>query len=347
MIYDAAVIGCGRIGCSFDDDPNRVFVSTHAGAYAKVSGVELVALADIDEQKLAEWGNKLKVSSTYTDFKMMLKDKQPDIVSVCTSDDSHLDVAIAVAESGAKAVFCEKPIAETLSAAKTIIDVCAANDVLLMVNHKRRFSPFFQAVAKFLSEGHLGEIQHVNVFYVAGLANTCSHIFDLLRFFFGEITCVQGWESRSPSPYPQDPNVDGWLWFEKNFSATLQACDVSSYYILDITILGSTGRLRVKTGTHDDIEYEALGPSPHASEYNELLSAKSPFPAYLHPDKGIMIATVSHLLECLDDSKQPICNGKDGLKSLEIICAFRESLARDGARVELPLQSCDSTKLSG
>ena len=32
-IYRAGVIGCGRIGCAFDDDPKRGYVSTHAGAY--------------------------------------------------------------------------------------------------------------------------------------------------------------------------------------------------------------------------------------------------------------------------------------------------------------------------
>ena len=48
MIYRAGIIGCGRIGCGFDDDPNRGYVSTHAGAYARTDGVDLVAMADLD-----------------------------------------------------------------------------------------------------------------------------------------------------------------------------------------------------------------------------------------------------------------------------------------------------------
>ena len=47
----SAVIGCGRIGCGFDDIDNKT-IRTHAGSYFKNNETELIALCDIDKQKL-------------------------------------------------------------------------------------------------------------------------------------------------------------------------------------------------------------------------------------------------------------------------------------------------------
>src|SRR5207247_338612 len=139
--YRAAVIGCGRIGAGFDDDPRRGFVSTHAGAYARTDGVRLVALADLDHEKLGRYGRKFEVPGLYADAGEMLARERPDIVSVCTATSTHLTLVRAAADAGAKAVFCEKPIADSLAAADEMIRVCRDRGVLLMVDHQRRFAP--------------------------------------------------------------------------------------------------------------------------------------------------------------------------------------------------------------
>ena len=50
----AAVIGCGRIGAEFDNDPKRKYISTHTGAYSAVKGVDLVAVCDVDPSKASK-----------------------------------------------------------------------------------------------------------------------------------------------------------------------------------------------------------------------------------------------------------------------------------------------------
>jgi len=42
MKVSAAIIGCGRIGCSFDDDPKRKIISTHVGAYEANNEILLI-----------------------------------------------------------------------------------------------------------------------------------------------------------------------------------------------------------------------------------------------------------------------------------------------------------------
>ena len=98
--WRAAVIGCGRIGCGFDDDPNRTQVSTHAGAYARTPGVDLVALADLDQAKLDTYGDKFGVAGRYLDYREMFRREAPDVVSVCTWSGTHAAVVRDAVEAG-------------------------------------------------------------------------------------------------------------------------------------------------------------------------------------------------------------------------------------------------------
>ena len=58
MVFKCAVIGCGRIGCSFDD--NSKLTRTHAGAYSKCKKTELISLCDIVKNKLQNMVKNIK-----------------------------------------------------------------------------------------------------------------------------------------------------------------------------------------------------------------------------------------------------------------------------------------------
>src|SRR5262249_15574867 len=154
-----------------------------------------------------------------------------DAVSICTQSGTHAAIARDVVDAGAKAVFCEKPMADSSTDAESIRELCERRGVVLLVNHKRRFSTFHQAVAKFLRSGGAGSIQPATVYYVSGIANTGSHLFDLLRLYFGDVAWMETRLSHRRSPLADDPNVDGTLWFEQGFPVSLQACDTAAYYI--------------------------------------------------------------------------------------------------------------------
>lgn len=332
--FAAGIVGCGRIGCGFDDDPRRGYVSTHAGAYLRTPGVRLVALADVDPDKLHRYGMKFGVAGRYADHEEMLARERLDILSVCTWNDTHYPIVRSAVEAGVKAIFCEKPIADSLSAADEMVALCAERGVILLVDHMRRFDPFHQEIAAYLRRGALGRIQQVTCYYTAGLANTGTHVFDLLRFYFGEVLWVQGMLSPNRSPNPLDPNVDGWLWFEGGFPTVVQACDVSDYLILEVHILGSEGRLRVVSSGFD-LLFEAAGESPRFSGYRELRPAAAPVDA--NRSHEFMLQGVRHLLDCLQTGGAPLCAGVDGRRALEIVCALRESAEEQGKRIALPL----------
>ncbi|MFC1917388.1 Gfo/Idh/MocA family protein [Chloroflexota bacterium] len=335
MTFRAGIIGCGRIGSEFDDDPKRLVVSTHAGAYAAANGVKLVAVADLDRQKLEKCGKRWGVSSLYENYQEMLRRETLDILSVCTWNSTHLEIVREAVNHGVKAIFCEKPIADTLAHADEMIGLCREKSVVLQINHGRRFDIFHQTVRDFLREGKLGRVQQVTFYYTAGIANTGSHMFDLLCFFFGDVDWVQAAYSQNKSTNPLDPNIDGIMKFSSGLFGAVQACDVKDFLIFEMDCLGIKGRFNLIHGG-SGIEYYEVKESEFFSGYRELVRSSSPLDANV-PKKS-MVSAVEHLIECLQGGKKSISGGENGRASLELICAFHESAGASGRKIPLPLK---------
>lgn len=330
----AAIIGCGRIGCAFDDDPRRGYVSTHAGAYTRTPGVELAALCDVDANRLNRYGEKYGVAGRYTDYETMFEHVALDLISVCTWSDTHLEIVRSAAEHGVKAIFCEKPIADSLDTADEMIRICREKGIVLQIDHQRRFDPFHQQISTFIQQGGLGRIQQVTCYYTAGTANTGTHLFDLLRFYLGNAAWVQGRFSVNASPNPADPNIDAWIGFDNGTVASIQACDVAAYLIFELAILGTKGRLRI-TSSGINVEFEQVRASERFTGYKELFPG--PVPLLSQGPHEFMLFGVAHLLDCLTTEQQSVSSGEDGRAALEIICALHDSACKRGQLVELPL----------
>lgn len=331
-IWRAGIVGCGRIASSFDKDPRRKYVATHAGAYQAVPSVKLVSACDLDDQKLQEFGSRWKVKNLYRDFKEMLAVEKLDIVSICTWQASHFELAKQAVKAGIKAIFCEKPVTEKLSDADALVELCEREGVALAVNHSRRWDDAHNQIKKFLDSGKIGKIRHVNAYYTAGVANTGTHLFDLLRLFLGDAE----WVNTSPAPVfgDKDLTMSGQVYFKNGTLATLVGLDVKDYLIFEMDFYGSKGRLRI---THSGFElaYWKVGESPYFSGYKELKSSKAPFAL---KEKKMMVNAVSDLVHSMKTGSVPKSTGTDGLKALELICAFKLSFEK-GARVTLPLQN--------
>ncbi len=105
----ATIVGCGLIG------------SLHAQILHERSGVELVAIADQDEQTAQSLGQKLGVPS-YTDFASLLANHQVDLVVVATPEQHRLEPTRLAMEHGA-ALLLEKPLGTDLAAADEVISL--------------------------------------------------------------------------------------------------------------------------------------------------------------------------------------------------------------------------------
>lgn len=150
---------------------------------------------------------------TETDWRKVVENPEIDVIDVSTPGNSHAEIAIAAAKAG-KAVFCEKPIGNTLAEAKAMLDAVQVAGVPHAVFHNYRKAPAVALAKKLITEGKLGTIYHWRATYlqdwiadpnfplvwrlqkeVAGSGthgDINAHIIDLSRHLIGELDEVSG-----------------------------------------------------------------------------------------------------------------------------------------------------------
>ena len=326
-----AVIGCGRIGCGFDDDSKNKMIRTHAGSYFHNKNTKLVALCDIDKIKLHNYGKKYQILGLYSNSSEMFKNEKIDCVSVCTLADTHFELVKDAVKFNVKGIFLEKPICDNLKDADQIIRLCKKHDIILAIDHQRRFDPFYHSIKEFLTQGKLGDIQLINVYYGSGISNTGSHMFDIIRFFFGEVASVEGNFSKNKSVNTQDPNIDVILEFTNKTLCRIQSLDWRHYASFEMDIFGTLGRLRLNL-VSNEITYLNVS-SKDSLVYKKLIPADLKVKKSKH---SAIELGVQNLVSSVRKKMEPQCSGEDGYKSLELIIAAIQS-ARKKRKIFLPL----------
>lgn len=155
-MFRAAIIGLGQIGVEAED--------SHLRAYRENPDINFVGFCDTDREKFALVLGKAGLF--FQDYSAMIEAVKPDIVSVCTPVETHAQIVCDIAPY-VKAIWCEKPISDNLQDAQRMIDVCHQHNVILQVNHQRRFIP-------------------VKARFSRDYLSTGTHMFDRLRELFGE-----------------------------------------------------------------------------------------------------------------------------------------------------------------
>lgn len=330
--FKIGVVGCGRIASVYSDDPKRKYISTHIGAYRRLRNTEIIAACDIDKKRLDKCLKKWNISRGYTNLRKMLKEEKIDILSICTPPETHYSILKEAAKFSIKGIFCEKPLASTLKDAKKMIKICKKKKIVLQINHQRRFNSLHTRLQNIIKQKKLGGIQQVNFFYTMGVKNSGSHMFDLLRFFFGDVEWIQAIFSKNQTRDGKNPNVDGVLKFTNGLFATFQACDVKKYYIFEINCLFDEGRL-ILSDSGDLLDFYKVRAHKCYSGHNELYRSKSLLKASYKRDS--LINAVSYLVASLGKNRKPISSGKDGLKALQLVNASIASARNGGKRVYL------------
>jgi predicted dehydrogenase len=192
----------------------------HSNAYRQVSHFfsprltpRLKVLCGRTPAKLRAAAREYGWEETATDWREVVSRRDIDLVDVATPGDSHAEIAIAAARAG-KAVFCEKPLANTVAEAERMLAAVTKAGVTHMICHNYRRIPAVMLAKRLIDEGQLGEIRHYRGTYLqdwitdpkfplvwrldktkagsGALGDIAAHSIDLARFLVGEITEVAG-----------------------------------------------------------------------------------------------------------------------------------------------------------
>jgi len=142
----AGVVGLGYAG------------ETHLQAYRDL-GVERVALAGLEPERLKLLGEKYTVGDLHEDWQELVARDDLDVVSVCAPNYLHAPIAIAALGSG-KHVLCEKPLARSGPEAASMVAAAEVNDRVLHTSFNHRERGDVQILRRHLESGALGRIYH-------------------------------------------------------------------------------------------------------------------------------------------------------------------------------------------
>ncbi|MBQ8145391.1 MAG: Gfo/Idh/MocA family oxidoreductase [Clostridia bacterium] len=135
----------------------KICQGVHLPAYDKIDGAEIVALCDINENRLNEVKAKYPNARLYSDFKEMLDKEELDAVDICTPNNVHSIAAIYALEKGVN-VMCEKPDAVSVSEAEKMKAAAEKSGKTLMVMRNNRYRPSTKFLKQYIKEGKMGEI---------------------------------------------------------------------------------------------------------------------------------------------------------------------------------------------
>ncbi|HEX3175192.1 MAG TPA: Gfo/Idh/MocA family oxidoreductase [Methylomirabilota bacterium] len=329
--YRAAVIGCGRIGVTMEEDVKRILPATHAGAYRACARTELAALVDVDRVQRRRAEAIFPGTRAFDDVDEMLERVRPAIVSVATPPAAHRAAVEAAARHGVRVVICEKPLAASVDEGRAMIAACAASDTALLVNHTRRFDPLLRRLRDDIVVGELGDITQATAYYTAGLFNSGTHMIDLMRFFLGEVSWGLA-VANGGCPAPAgDANVDALLGFVSGARAALQVQDVQDYAIFTLRLHGRRGTAVVDRFGFE-VERTPVRDCAEFSGYKELDVHGTRWDGQ---SRSFMAPLVEHAVACLEGRDQPVSRGEDGLAALEVLFALKTSAERGGEVIQV------------
>ena len=337
-----ALVGCGRIAKNHFDAMKQ-----HA------ERCEIVGVCDVDPVAL---GNAAASTGAtpYASLTEMLAGCDADAFILTTPSGLHPDQTVQIAAAG-RHVITEKPMATRWEDGKRMVAACDAARVHLFVVKQNRRNVTLQLLKKAVEQKRFGRIYMVNlnVFWTrpqeyydsakwrgtwefdgGAFMNQASHYVDLLDWIIGPIESLHAYTATLARDIEvEDTGVISMRW--RNGALGSMNVTMLTYpknLEGSITILGEHGTVRIGGVAVNEIQ-EWKFAEPHADDDKIAAASYETTSVYGfgHP------LYYDNVIKVLRGEAEPETDGREGLKSLEVLIATYLS-ARDGKRIALPLE---------
>ena len=341
MKIKIAVVGCGRIAAK------------HFESIQKYGDdLDLVAICDTNQDVLDKYTFEFGVEG-YTSMLDMLKSVDIDIVTICTPSGLHSDQTVLAAEHNVN-VMTEKPMATRWSDGIRMVKACDDAGVRLFVVKQNRKNSTLQLLKRAITGKRFGKIKmvHINVFWTrpqeyydqaewrgtwefdgGAFMNQASHYVDLLDWLIGPVDKVQAMMSTTRDIEVEDTGVLNIKWRNGTLgSMNVTMLTYPKNFEGSITILGDKGTVRIGGASVNDIQHWEFDDKREYDNNIKNVSYKtSSVYGFGHP------LYYKNVIDVLQGKSEPETDGREGLKSLEVLIAAYLS-ARDLRTVALPLR---------
>lgn len=351
MTYRAGIVGAGGIAglgiLGLHDEADigtRKFPESHAGGYRATDDIDLVAVADVNEEKLNTFGEAWEIprEGRYVDHEAMLGSEALDVVSVCTPSFLHHRHVIDAARSEANpdVIWCEKPIASGVGEANEMCAVCEETDTELVVNHSFRFTDKLRTLREHVREGLIGEVRAVTAQFRRELLRNSTHLIDTLVYLLDarpkRVSGYLNGENDAVAALEGDREVDdsgggGFVVMDDGTFVSIDCTVAREISSMTLQFVGTEGKLYLN---NDDGEwrYWRLDDGTHVEE---------PLPGiegawrWEEDYRGSFANAASHVSDLLAGEAQNRSTGEEATRSVEVIAGFYIS-HYTGSHVSVP-----------
>jgi predicted dehydrogenase len=321
-----ALIGLGRMGM-------------RQAVVLRQCGLEISAISDLNRDFCAAFGTEYDVApeNWFLSGEELIEKIRPELLVIATTAPSHRDLVVKAAQSGARKILCEKPMAVSLAQCEEMVGTCRHAGVDLAVNHQMRLMEQYTLPKYMAASPEFGGIGSVVVSAGNfGMAMNGTHYFEMFRYMTDEEpVLVSAWFSDDNLPNPRGPqfkDAAGSIRLETPSGKRFYMdCSSDHGHGMQVTYNCRNGRITIDE-LDGSMHYVARHPE-HRSQ---------PTTRYGMPyDKGNRtiapadaVAPTRAVLESLLKGED-FPNGQDGLLAMKLLIAAHISNSRGGVTIDL------------
>jgi len=330
MMSDPRILGWGLIGAS-DIADTRMIPAINAQPDARV-----VAVVSASGERARQLAAAHAIRNAYDTLEALLADPAVDAVYISSTNDHHLVQALAAARAG-KHVLCEKPLALTLADARLMVDSCHEAGVVIGTNHHLRNAASIRTLQRLVADGVIGTPLAARVFHAVYLPprlqgwrltdpaagggvifDITVHDADTLRFVLGsevlEATALSATQGLASGAL--EDAVMGVLRLENGVLAQFHDAFTIAHARTGMELHGTAGSLYA-TGV---MTQEPVGQIILRRDGREEQVA-------IEAPEDLYVRSVRLFDAAIRGDGQPSATGEDGIRSLAVALAVRESAA--------------------
>ena len=318
--YTVGIIGGGRLGQHF------------AEVYQTLPNTEVVALAEINPERLRIVGERFGIKALYRDADAMFRDVVPDLAAVVLPGKYIKDAVVASAQAGVRGVSTDKPIGACLADVDEMVDVCAERDVVFAGGNLQRALASVQEAAAWLRAGEYGELRGASVHAWGGeiSGGGCQHIAVLRLLAQAEVTEVVAWGTPDEALQSE---CDSGLIINGRFGLSNG---------LTCPVFGEpTPQRGVDVWTDDALVRWDWGPPDVYHGFDERgarTRVDRPYTPVQYPRFTYLGTSILSFLDVVENGGDLAVSGHDLRQSLEVAIAAKYSALWGSVPLELPLE---------
>lgn len=333
------VVGCGYWG------PNLV------RNFRSLPECQLKMICDSSEPRLQHLKSLYPEVAGETEFSHMTNGAELDAIAIATAVKTHFPLAKSSLMAG-KHTFIEKPMGVSSAECEELIDIAQKKGLILMAGHTFLYSPAVRKIKEIVNCGDIGEIRYIcarrlNLGLFQKDINVAwdlapHDISIILHIMEEQPISVNCCGSAHTTPGIEDVTTM-FLRFRKQRTAVIQSSWVDPRKIREMTIVGSKRMI-----VYDDVaqlekirifdarverppHYDTFAEFHYAYHYGDTYSP------YIKQEEPLKVEC-QHFLDCIQNNRTPMTSGQQGLELVRILEASSESLRRNGAAVDMPMQ---------